>query len=133
MRNLFCFYLHNIIFNFYIFFIVYWFTVKFFLNSIVDFIPDFIFLFHFSDNSSSFIKKDLHLVSSKIFAWLPLLEALYIKWLNFSIFFTTNRITFFTRNLVTCQYCINIYIIYQNWIFLILTLMFYEFHCEQTL
>ena len=78
-----------------------------------EFILDFII---FLCKSSSFIEKDIYLVSLKVFLY-PLIFG-SATWLNFFIIFITNEIfkTFFTkRKLVRLYYFINICIIYKNW------------------
>ena len=103
------------------FFIVYRFTVKSLLMLLLTL---FQISFYFSSNSSLFIKKDMYLVHQNLFYIHSFLEALYIT-LGFNFFFiifVANKIfnIFFTeRNLASIYYFINIYIIYQNWAFVV--------------
>ena len=86
-------------------------------------------LIYFSSNSSFFTKKDIFLVSLKLYIrshfWKYFSERL-----NVFIIFVSNKIfkTLLTKgNLVGWQYFIKMYIIYRNWIFVVVKLVFFKF------
>ena len=73
--------------------------------------------FYFFNNSSSFIKKDLYLVSSKSLQYSLIFGSNIHKGLTFLTIFVTNKIfkTLFTKeNFIRYYYFINIYIAYRT-------------------
>ena len=96
------------------FFIVYRFTMKSFFSVIAGF---FQISFYFFNNSSSFIKKDLYLVSSKSLQYSLIFGSNIHKGLAFLTSFVNNKIfkTLFTKkNFIRYYYFINIYIAYRT-------------------
>ena len=102
---------------------MYWFTIKFSFQTFSK------ISLYFSNDSSSFIKKDINLVSSKFFHILSFLGEMYIKVKIFNIFVANEifKSLFTKRDLIGYCHFINIYIFYWNRFFMLAKLLLFDF------
>ena len=111
-------------FSFEILLIGEWFVIEFFFNYVADIIPDFTIFFN---DSSSLIEKDIF-IFIKMFYTSTHFWKYYTQWLNFIIIIFVISEVFITlfknRNFIRYQYFFNIYIIYQNWVFMLVKFTF---------
>ena len=111
-------------FSFEILLIAEWFVIEFFFNYVADIIPDFTIFFN---DSSSLIEKDIFIFIKMCYISTHFWKH-YTQWLNFIIIIFVISKVFITlfknRNFIRYQYFFKIYIIYQNWVFMLVKFTF---------